>query len=157
LYKAIILEDDITSALKYELVLKELNVELLATHKSWEEVFPSIKKQKPDFIIVDLFLNNNQSGMTFIEEIQNLFIPIILVTGFPQESQAKQAVDLNVKHYLTKPVNKTSLRFAISNLIKQLDRAEKSKEHLVVKERGNLPKCTKSSISILSSDATDPP
>jgi len=136
LYKAIILEDDVISALKYEVVLNQLDVDVVATYKSWKEVMPAIKSKKPDFMIVDLVLNKNESGLKFIEEIQNLFIPVVVVTGFPKELHANQAVELNVKHYLTKPVDNSSLLFVFKKLIKELDESEISGKHLVVRERG---------------------
>jgi len=140
LINAIILEDDISSTLKYESVLKELNVNVMATYKSWEEVLPDIKSKRPDFMVVDLSLGKNQSGMKFVEEIQNLFIPIVIITGYSIEGNAQKALELNVRHYLTKPVDRTTLRFVFGKLINELRESENSKDLLLVKDRGNLIK-----------------
>ena len=93
-YKVIILEDDIVAALNYEVVLNGLGVEVISVFKSAEDVMTCIKRQSPDFIIVDLHLNKNQSGFDFINKIQDFFIPIIIITGFPKETQTEEFVKL---------------------------------------------------------------
>ena len=146
LIRAIILEDDIMAALSYEMALSELDVEVAATYKTWEEVLPNIKNLKPDLIIVDLMLGNSQSGLEFIKQIQKLFIPIVVVTGFPEKAQSDLALELGVDYFLTKPIDDVSLNFIFRKLIKKIEDSQYDDSQLVVKEKGRLIKIPYSNV-----------
>ena len=111
-----------------------------------------IKRQSPDFIIVDLHLNKNQNGFDFINKIQDFFIPIIIITGFPKETQTEEFVKLGVRHYLTKPVDSSSLDFVFRKMIKELDEGKKQEDILVVRDKGSLIKVPCGSILKLEID-----
>jgi len=137
LYKAIILEDNLSDALSYEMLLKKLGVYIQAVHKNYKEILPSIRKEKPDFMIVDLQLASNQKGIEFIEEIQNLFIPIVVVTGYPKDSLVSRALELNVNAFLTKPIDTIELQYVIQKLVKELKQNEYQNENLLIKSKAS--------------------
>jgi len=134
--KAIILEDSISYVWDYEMILDDLGVTVEAVHKSWTKAIDSIKKNPPDFMIVDLLLEKNEKGLDFIEEVKNLFIPIIICTGYPEKGFLNQALENEVVAFFTKPLDKSALKFCIQKLIKSISANIVSQNFLVVREKG---------------------
>ena len=136
LYKAIILEDDLSIALDYEMLLKKMGIRVIGVHKSWKEVGHTIAKSRPDFMIVDLFLANNETGLEFLEKYKSLFIPAIVITGYPQKLAFDLALSLNVAAFLKKPADNSELTFTIKKLISDISNRNEKKDFIIVKERG---------------------
>lgn len=136
LYKAIILEDDLSIALDYEMLLKKMGIRVIGVHKSWKEVGHTIAKSRPDFMIVDLFLANNETGLEFLEKYKSLFIPAIVITGYPQKLTFDLALSLNVAAFLKKPADNSELTFTIKKLISDISNRNEKRDFIIVKERG---------------------
>lgn len=139
-FKAIILEDSISHSWDYEMILDSLDVRVVGVFKSWKEALPVVKKDIPDFIIVDLFLENSEKGLDFIREIKDHFIPMIICTGYPEKEYMDEALSSGVKAFLTKPVDKAALTFQVRKLMQELSADELSKDFLIVKDKRNLIK-----------------
>lgn len=140
MHTALILEDDISIAWEYELILKELNVEVVGVIKSWEGALPAIRKASPDLVIVDLVLSNDQKGFQFIEGIKNLFIPMIICTGYPENSNIEKALELGVEAFLTKPLDRSAFVFQVKKVLSKSSDYAVSEKYMVVTERGKLIK-----------------
>ncbi len=139
MYTALILEDDISIAREYEIILKELNIEVCAVVKTWAEALPAIRKSQPDVVIIDLILSQDQIGFEFIAKIKNLFIPMIICTGNSEYKNIDKALELGVQAYLTKPLDKSAFVFQIKKaLLKGNETSMNSTEHLIVTDKGNL-------------------
>ena len=137
--KALILEDNISNAWDYEIVLGELGVHVQGICKSWKQALPIIKKDLPDFLIVDLILDNNEDGFDFLNQIKKYFIPTIICTGFPQKDYIEKAYEAGVNAFVTKPINKDLLSFQIRKLIREINQDEKE-SYITIKEKSNLIK-----------------
>ena len=140
MYTAVILEDDISIAWDYEIILKEIDVKVACVIKNWPEALPAIRKAMPDIVIVDLVLNNDQKGFDFLKAIKNLFIPMIVCTGFPEQSNIDKALKLGVQAWLTKPVDKSAFVFHVKKALSLNKAGENSKQHMIITERGGLVK-----------------
>lgn len=138
--KAIILEDNISSSWDYEMILDKLDVKVAGVFKSWKEALPVVKKDIPDFLIVDLFLDNNEKGLDFIKEISDLFIPMIVCTGYPETEYMDEALLSGVRAFITKPLDKAALTFQVKKLKKELYGNDMTKDFLIVKDKRNLIK-----------------
>lgn len=138
--KVVILEDNISYSWDYEMIMEELGVQVLGVYKSWKEALPAIRKALPDFMIVDLYLDNNEKGLDFLKEMKDLFIPTIVCTGYPEKEYMDEALDMGVKAFLSKPFDKASLTFQIRKLIRELEGSIDAIEHLIIKEKRNLVK-----------------
>lgn len=145
MYKAIILEDDISISLEYEILLKKLRIRLIGIYKSWKEVSTVISKSKPDFIILDLFLANNENGIEFLEKFHTSFIPTIVVTGYPEKLGVTNAVSYNISAFLKKPIDSTELEFAIQKIISSIE-DEGNDSYIIIKEKGSQIKVPQRSI-----------
>jgi len=136
---AIILEDTISYAWEYEMILDKLDIQVLGVYKSWKDALPIIKKELPDFLIVDLFLDNNEKGLDFIKQMKKYFIPTIVCTGYPEAEYIDEALEAGVKAFISKPLDKASLTFQIKKLVKEIN-LRNDDNYLVIKDKRNLVK-----------------
>lgn len=135
--KVLIVEDNILNAWDYEIILDELSVQVQGICKSWKQALQIIKKEIPDFLIVDLFLDNNEDTFMFLDQIKKYFIPTIICTGFPEKEYLDKALSVGVKTFLSKPIDKASLTFHIKKLIKEINQS-KEENYITIKEKSNL-------------------
>lgn len=152
MFKAIILEDDILSSWDYEMILDKLGVSLIGTYKSWKQALPKIKNNLPDFMIVDLQLDQNESGLDFLNEMQNFFIPSIIVSGYMKHELIDQALQNNVVAFVPKPLDKTILSFHVKKLILELSSKISSDNYLLIKNRKRMIKVPHAEISYINID-----
>ena len=122
------------------MILDGLDVTVTGVFKTWKEAMPFIKKNLPDFMIVDLFLDNNEKGLDFIQEIKDYFIPIIVCTGYPESEYMNIALNSGVKAFISKPLDKPSLSYQIKKLIKELKKIDSANNFLMIKEKRSLIK-----------------
>ncbi len=138
--KAIILEDNISYSWDYEMILESLEVDVCGVYKNWSIALPEIKKKLPDFMIVDLFLDNNEKGLEFINQIKDFFIPTIICTGYPEQSYMDQALDFGVHAFMTKPIDKAAFTFQVKKLKRKLETTNTQNSVLKIKDKKNLLK-----------------
>jgi len=140
--KAIIVEDDLSIALDYEMLLNKLDIRLLGTFRKVDDFLIALKKNTPDFIILDLHLEGDETGLSLARKIQHLYIPFIVITGYPLNELMEEAKELKAQAFLVKPVNLVSLEFEIRKIEEKLQKVEENAQHLIIKERGsyiNIP------------------
>ncbi|NNE15878.1 MAG: response regulator transcription factor [Saprospiraceae bacterium] len=147
--RAIIVEDDFAIALEYEMLLKKMKIDLIGTFKTGSDCLNAIKVNKPDFIILDLQLKRSESGIKLASKIQYLFIPFIIITGFPQKQTMLEANELNAVAYLTKPVNLLTLEFEINKIAQNAEKSNSRKHSILVKERGTFINVPHNNISFI--------
>jgi len=140
LVKTVILEDSLSYVLDYEMILDKLDVKVENIFKSWKQALASVKGNPPDFMIVDLLLEHNENALDFIEEIKNLFIPIIVCTGYPEKDFSDRALNSEVVAFFSKPLDKPALSYAIRKLIKDIIQDKTDKRYLILKEKGSMIK-----------------
>lgn len=133
MFKAIILEDDILSSWDYEMILDELGVSLVGTFKSWKQALPKIKTNLPDFMIIDLYLDQNENALDFLKEMQNFFIPSIVVSGYLKPNLIEQALKNNVIAFVPKPFDKTVFTFHVKKLLSELSSKEYAENQFTIR------------------------
>lgn len=136
--QAIILEDDILSSWDYEMILDKLGISLIGTFKSWSQALPHIKTNLPDFMIIDLHLDHNENGIDFLDEMQEYYIPSILVSGFLNSDLIDLAIEKHVRAFVPKPLDKTTLTFHIKKLLVELQSENHHANHFVIKDDRKL-------------------
>ena len=93
-----------------------------------EYAYPLIMKTKPDILVTDI-------KMPFMDGLQlsrlvKKALPatkIIILSGYNEFEYAKEAVHLEIKEYMLKPVNATELSESLTNLKHTLDREREEK------------------------------
>lgn len=121
------------------MILAKLNVDVVGVHKTWKDLIGEIRKDPPDFMIIDLLLDKNEKGLDFIKEVQNWFIPMIVCTGYPEAEFMDEALKCGVKAFLSKPLDKAALTYEIKKLIKEIKQVEE-KDFLLAKDKSILVK-----------------
>ena len=122
------------------MVLDELNVQVDGVYKTWKEALPAIRKKAPDFILLDLYLDDNQKGTDLLKEIKDYDIPVIVCTGFPDTDFMNIALEEGVSAFISKPLDKTSLKFHIQKIAKEIEDKASAQNYLIVKDGGMLIK-----------------
>lgn len=109
--KTIIIEDEKLAAERLEELIHEVDssIEISARLASVEQSIKYLKQNKPDFIFLDIQL---EDGLSFsIFEKVDVDVPIIFTTAYDQF--AIKAFKLNSIDYLLKPIKKDELREAL--------------------------------------------
>ncbi len=134
--KAIIVENNLSDSWHYEMTLETLGVQVQGVYRSWKAALSKIKKDLPDFMIVDLHLDNSEKGLDFIEEMKNMFVPAIVCSGYSDQVNIDSALNAGVIAVISKPIDQPTLIFQIKKLIKELE--AKKGNYLVVREKNSL-------------------
>lgn len=138
--KSIIIEDDPSMVIEYEMLLDKKGVQLLGSFNNTKEAFIAIQSEKPDFIILDIHLENSESGIELASKIKKLYIPILFVTGFPERVFFKKAQELKAETFLIKPFNSMSLEFEVDKIISKIKNQNQHKKFIFIKDKNNFVK-----------------
>ncbi len=109
----LIVEDEAIIAMRMQMELKKLGHNVYKPFSSGERAIESIKKEKPDIVILDLHLRGKMNG---IETARKMYeIPVIFMTGYQDANLKKEAMELNPVAYLIKPVEVDEIQAAIDS------------------------------------------
>lgn len=88
-----------------------------------------LKKEKPDFIILDIMLPDID-GFSVLQEIRNTDrdIPVIMLTAKNQINDKLTGLHLGADDYITKPFDSREVILRIKAIEKRMDRSESSSE-----------------------------
>lgn len=135
-----IIEDDPFMIIEYEMLLKKMDIEVVSVSKNLKHASGFLKKNLPDFAILDLHLANNDRGLDFAMKLKNACIPYIVITGFPKEMVYNKLRELDAEAFLVKPINRLSLEFEIDKLRTRIKKFEGDNEFFYIKERSTFIK-----------------
>lgn len=102
--KILIIEDEaaILYALKARLTVEGINV---ITAASAEEAFETLKKEKPEAILLDIILPQ-MDGLTFLKKIKSdknfKEIPVIIMSNLNRKDKIERSIKLGAKDYIVK-------------------------------------------------------
>lgn len=115
--KVLIVEDDFLIAYLMESYVRECGTcELLGTADNCEDAIEIAKKEKPDFVLMDIRINGEKDGIdTAILINQIADIPIIYTSGNTDEKTSKRASQTNMLGFLAKPIQKSDLFNILTN------------------------------------------
>ena len=147
--KSIIVEDDPSMVIEYEMILDKKAIEVSRVFKNAEEAYKAIVADKPDFLILDIHLDEGQSGLDLATKIRSLSIPTLFVTGFPKSQFYNEALSLEAESFLVKPFNPISLEFQIDKIIQK---ANSFNQFLFVKHKNNHVKLPFNNIQYVEID-----
>lgn len=140
--KVLIVEDEPLIAKNIGMYLNNNDYEVAAIAYDPDEAFYQLKKQQPDFAILDINLESEKNGIDVADYInKNNFIPFIYLTSYSDKETIDKAKTTNPAGFIVKPFNEKTLyatiEIALSNHAMQANKhvpvlsAEKINKHLV--------------------------
>ena len=112
--KVIIIEDDKMLSTVFRMFLEEIGYELLGFYIDPQEAFKKIEDEKPDVVLMDIFLPGDMDGIKASNYIQEFYnIPVIYLSSSTDDKVIKRALGSHIYGYLIKPIDKISLRINI--------------------------------------------
>lgn len=101
---------------------REDEVVVCGTASSGREAIEMAKSLIPDIVIMDIRMPGI-NGIEAIKEIKHYYpeIRFVIISAYEQFEFAKQAVQLGVKEYLLKPINRAKLNSVLNQIISELE------------------------------------
>lgn len=126
--RSILLVDDephILQALSQHIGWTKLKLHIAGTAANGHEAFTLYKKLKPDLIMTDVYM----PGMNGIELVQALrkedaHLPIVILSGYEEFENARQAMRWGVNHFLLKPASVAEIETVIGEMLEEMDSFE---------------------------------
>ena len=110
----LIVEDELILAMINQQIIESAGHRVISTLTKGEEAVEYVKINKPDVIIMDIFLEGKQDGISAMEEIRKFSdVPVIYVTGNSDPKSKTRAKETNYKYFLIKPVDSVALQEAL--------------------------------------------
>ncbi len=130
--RIIIIEDDETLSLIYQMFLKDLGHELVGIYSSAQKLFDVIDSLQVDLALVDIKLGSSLDGIKIAAQLKtNYNIPSIYITGHGDTETVEKALESNPYGYLLKPVDKKTLRVAIELAFSKFDLEQSIEKQIV--------------------------
>jgi CheY-like chemotaxis protein len=103
--KVMIVEDEIITAKAIHMALKMMGYDTCSMVTTGSDAIETSRLEKPDVILMDINLKGDMDGIEAAEKISECFsIPIIFLTGYPDDD-LKRNIQMSEKYqYLVKPV-----------------------------------------------------
>lgn len=124
MYKLILVDDeqDVRNRISAAIQKLDCGFEIIASYDNGLDAYEGIIQLNPDLVITDI----RMPFMTGIELIKKTkeslpLIKTIIVTGFDEFDYAKQAIDLGVSGFLTKPITSSDLDGILLKAKEELD------------------------------------
>jgi response regulator of citrate/malate metabolism len=110
--KILIIEDEAIISFSYRLQMERMGFEVIGTAKSAEEAERIMRDERPDLIIMDVYLKGPKTGLELAQELHAhdpVPIPILFLTASTKPEVVEAIRALKGCHYLSKPINSDSL------------------------------------------------
>jgi DNA-binding NarL/FixJ family response regulator len=108
--KVLIVEDEPLIAKNIGMYLNNNDFEVSAIAYDSDEAIHQLKKQPPDFAILDINLESEKDGIEIAEYInRNNFIPFVYLTSYSDKDTIDRAKKTNPAGFIVKPFNEKTL------------------------------------------------
>jgi DNA-binding NarL/FixJ family response regulator len=118
--RVLIVEDEPLIAKNIGMYLNNHDFEVAAIAYDSEEALHQLKRQQPDFAILDINLESEKDGIDIANYInQHNFIPFVYLTSYSDKDTIERAKKTNPAGFIVKPFNEKTLyatiEIALSN------------------------------------------
>ena len=129
-YKVILVDDEaeVIEMIEKKIHWNDLGFEVAGSATNGVKALELVEKLQPDVVLTDIkmpYMDGLELSRRLNREYPNIYI--MLCTGFDEFEYAKEAVHLEIKEYMLKPVNATELSESLTNLKHTLDREREEK------------------------------
>lgn len=130
MYKVLVVDDEqiVCDAVRYIISKREDELVICGSASNGREAIELTKSLMPDIIIMDIRMPGI-NGIEAIKEIKHVYpdMKFIIISAYEQFEFAKQAVQLGVKEYILKPINRMKLNQVLDQLIVELEAEQEQK------------------------------
>lgn len=118
--KTLIIEDETIISFSYRLQLERMGFDVIGTARSSAEAEEIMARERPDLIIMDIYLKGEKNGLELAQELHaNNPIPIIFLTASTKPEIIEAIHRLKNCQYLAKPINSDSLEDMLQRFARQ--------------------------------------
>jgi formate hydrogenlyase transcriptional activator len=101
--KILIVEDQFVEANDLQLMLVRAKYEVTGIARSVVKAQEMIRIERPDFVILDIFLKGNLTGIDFAKDLKEMNIPFVYLSANSDEETLKKAKTTEPYGFLVKP------------------------------------------------------
>ena len=139
MYKLMVVDDEkiVRDSVNFIFRNNLSNVRVIAGARNGADAIELFVKHKPDIVLMDICMPG-MNGLDTIAEMRQIMPAtcFVIISAYEQFEFAKQAVELDVKEYLLKPVNAKRLTETVIKITAELDiEHSKVRKSLETKER----------------------
>jgi CheY-like chemotaxis protein len=114
--KIMVVDDESLIAMALNDQLEYIGHHVIATASSGAEAVELAQQHPPDLILMDVYLGDGIDGLEAAEQINAVrAVPIIILTGFPDNALVERGRDRGVVAHLLKPIDIDDLRLAVNS------------------------------------------
>lgn len=112
--KILVVEDESLVAEDIRKFLNNLGYSVLSIASTGSEALKRVEEDKPDLVLMDIVLQDDQNGIETARRIRTRFdIPIVFLTGYSDEKIVNEAKYTEPYGYLFKPIDSKELHTTI--------------------------------------------
>jgi len=112
--KVMIIEDEPLIALNLTKVLEQKGFEAMGHAGNFEDAYELFCADKPDIVISDIRLENDESGIEVIKQLKQISdFCVIYLTSYGDDRMIEKTLDTNPTAYITKPFKEADLSAAL--------------------------------------------
>jgi YesN/AraC family two-component response regulator len=110
---------------------EEMGVRIIGTAADGAEGLQKFRELQPDFVITDIYMPI-MDGFQLTEAIHaiNPEVPVVILSGYDNLANARQAVSKGIHHFLLKPPSVTEIEFVVREVLQQLNESRERDELL---------------------------
>ena len=130
----LIVEDESIVAMEIDSYISKVGCRVTAVASSAKEVYTAIKKEIPDLILMDIYLEGDTDGIEAASIVKKKYpqIEIIFLSANKDVYNIDRAIDVEPLSYLGKPFNRqellASLKMAKNKIMKDTVKTEQTSE-----------------------------
>ena len=107
--KVLIVEDEMIVATDLRLVLEKNNYKVIGLARSYEKAFEFIRKEKPDMVLLDIFLTGTLTGIDIAKKLKEENIAFIYISANANEEVLARAKTTEPYGFIVKPFREKDL------------------------------------------------
>ncbi len=135
------MEDEAIIAMEIESSLQNLGYEVSSVVNSGDDVIKSVKKDRPDLILMDIRIQGDKDGIDTAEIVRNQFgIPVVFSTAYLDEERIERAKITMPFGYVLKPIQERDLKVTLEMAlyVAKADVERKNTENALIESEKRL-------------------
>ena len=118
--KVLIIEDEAIISFGYRLQIERMGFEVIGVARSSAEAEALIALERPDLMIMDVYLKGPKTGLELAQEIHPKDpIPVVFLTASTKPEVVEAIRALKGSQYLAKPISSDGLSDVLEHFLRQ--------------------------------------